>query len=302
MKNPLVYIIILNWNGFKDTIECINSLKKINYNNYKILLIDNASSNESVKILKSKFPKIKLIVNKNNLGFSGGCNVGIKYALEDNADYVLLLNNDTYVDKNFLSELIKVSTLNKNIGVISPFIYYADNPKEIWSSGSFLNRNNTWPFRDDNQHKQDIGQYKKLRYVEFITGCSMLIKRKVFDTIGFYNDEYFLYFEDMDFCIRARKKGFKLCTVPQSKVWHKIGQSSKNKEKLYIRYYFIRNIILFYRYNFSFIDRSIFFLIYIKESIYQISQLIVKREYRMIKAILIGLTHGFTGKTGHYSI
>jgi hypothetical protein len=301
MKYPLVYIIILNWNGYKDTIECLKSLLKIDYKNYKIILIDNASTNDSVKEIKSKFPNIKLLENLKNLGFSGGCNVGIRYALKHDADYILLLNNDTVVSKNFLSELVSVGETDEKIGILSPFIYLADKPEVIWSSGLNFNFRNSWPFIDKNKSKIDRGQFKNNRKVEFLTGCSMLIKKSVIDKIGLYKEEYFLYIEDMDYSLMAVKNDFSLYAIPSSKVWHKIGKSSDLIGKENVRYYFIRNLIFFYKNNYSFVDNLIFNSIFLKESFYQIYKHIIKKEFKMAKVILQGILDGYIGRTGSYS-
>src|SRR3989339_346256 len=123
MNKPLVYILILNWNGKEDTLECLSSLKKIDYPNYKTIVIDNGSTDDSVKIINKKYPKIKIIENKKNLGYAEGNNVGIRYALKNKADYVLILNNDTIVDKKFLTELVKVGESNEKVGIVGPNVY-----------------------------------------------------------------------------------------------------------------------------------------------------------------------------------
>ncbi len=301
MKEPLIYIVLLNWNGYKDTIECVKTLSKVKYKNFKILIVDNASANESVKVLKKELPQIKLLVNKENLGFSGGCNVGIKYALKDKADYVLLLNNDTLVDKNFLTELIKVSESDKNIGIVSPFIFYADSPKKIWSAGLNFRYKNAWPFIDENRETLDKGQFKKPLKNEYLTGCSMLIKKDVFNKIGYFKDEYFLYLEDMDFSVRATRCNLTLYSVPSSKIWHKIGQSSKGGSHK-VKYFFVRNTLLFFKYNFTQKEISKYVYYYIKEYLYQFLQCLKQRDFMRAKAILIGFYHGITGKTGNITL
>lgn len=300
MKEPLVYIILLVWNGYEDTIECIESLLKITYKSYKIVIVDNASTNNSVEILKKRFPTIKLLVNKENLGFSGGCNVGIKYALKNNADYVLLLNNDTSVDKNFLSELVKVGEENKDIGILSPFIYYKDKQNTIWSSGLNLDLKIGWPFVDSLQKKIDNGQYKTIRTVDFLTGCSMLIKKNVFVKVGLFRKEYFLYIEDMDFSVRAKKNNFYLCSVPMSKIWHKVGRSSSQEGLAKVRYYFARNLLLFVKYNYSWKRKLLYgsFILYLKCK--EIVQYIKTGELNVAGKIIIGMYHGLIGRTGYY--
>lgn len=142
IKEPLVYIIVLNWNGFEDTKECLESVEKIIYRNYKIALIDNGSESDDFAKLKNFVKtnkKIKLIRNKENLGFTGGVNQGMEESIERKAKYSLLLNNDAIVDKNFLSEMVKVGELKKEIGVVGNKIYYFHNPKKLWASGAYFN-------------------------------------------------------------------------------------------------------------------------------------------------------------------
>lgn len=301
MKQPLVYIVILNWNGYKDTVKCINSLEKINYKNYKILLVDNASTNESVKVLRFKFPNIQFIVNKENLGFSGGCNVGIKYALKNSAEYVLLINNDTYVDTKFLSILIEYASKDKKIGIISPFVYYSHNPKMIWSSGGYNTYRNNYPFTDDLFNSIDNGQFSN-KDVENVTGCCILIKSEVFEKIGLLDEEYFLYVEDMDFSLRVINAGYKIIVTPESKVWHAVYGSTGGGYSIVTDYYNNRNFFLFAYKNLSDITRISFILFSIKGRILEILMYIKRKRFKNAAVTLKGLIHGLLGISGYQKL
>jgi GT2 family glycosyltransferase len=224
MKDPKVFIITLNWNGYEDTIECIDSLKKATYPNFEILVIDNGSSRGDVKIISEKYgDSIHMIVNDENLGFPEGCNMGMKYSFDKGADYVLLLNNDTTVDPEFLTELVKVSETDSAVGMASSMIYYYYHPNVIQTAGCKIN----WFTGNIKVYGNEVdkGQYNKIIERNFMYGTSMLIKKSVIDTISFMDPYYFFGPEEIDYCTRAYRAGFKLVVVPESKIWHKVGAS-----------------------------------------------------------------------------
>ncbi|MCK4592212.1 glycosyltransferase family 2 protein [Candidatus Parcubacteria bacterium] len=234
-----VYIIVLNWNGKDDTIECIESLQKINYSNYKIVIVDNGSEDDSVSEIKKQFSEVKIIENKKNLGFAGGNNIGIKYAINSGAGYVLLINNDTTVEENFLSELIEMGESDKKIGILGSKIYFYSEPNRIWFAGGKVN----W-LKNKGTHigldQIDNGQYDKTKETDYLTGCCLLIKREVVEKIGVLAEDYFLYYEDTDFSLRTKNIGYKCIFVPRSKIYHKISRSTKPGSSNYI-YYHTRN-------------------------------------------------------------
>lgn len=255
-----VFVSILNFDGKNNTIECIESLKKINTSGFKltILVIDNGSS-EKIDLKDSSWGNIRLKVirNEENLGFSGGHNLGIKFAMEQSADYVLILNNDTYVDKNFLEELIKISELDAKIGILVPKIYFApgfefhknkykkeEMGKVFWYAGGEMDWRNII-----GHHRGvdlvDKGQFDKTEETKIATGCCMLIKKEVFEKIGRFNDKYFLYYEDADFSLRAKKNDFKITYVPKSVIWHKNARSVGGSGSALQDYYITRNRLIF---------------------------------------------------------
>lgn len=226
VTNPKVSIIILNWNGLDDTIECLESLKKIGYPNYEVIVVDNASSGNDVEALRERYRDyIHVIVNDRNYGFSEGNNIGIRYALSKMSDYIFLLNNDTVVDADVLSELIEVAEQDKKAGILGGKIYYYSSPSRLQSVGGKISWR-TGRFKDYSG-EEDIGQYGQVAERDFVYATAMLIKRAVIEKVGFLDSSLFFGMEDYDYCAQAIKAGFKVLYVPGAKVWHKQGASRK---------------------------------------------------------------------------
>jgi GT2 family glycosyltransferase len=254
---PKVSIIILNWNGKEDTIECLESLKKITYSNYEILLVDNGSTDGSVEWFKKLYPTIKIIENDKNLGFAEGNNVGIEYALKSHFDYVLLLNNDTTVSPDFLDKMIPVIESERNIGIVGPKIMNYFNPEIVQSYGVKVN---LWTVSSHNLQLNDIRIDEKYINVDYVQGCAILIKRDVIDQIGLLDKKYFLYGEEKDLCFRARESGFYIACIPSATIWHKESVSSKKVSGLKI-YFMERNRFLFIN-KFGSSQQKLFYTIY----------------------------------------
>ncbi|MBI5465538.1 glycosyltransferase family 2 protein [Candidatus Gottesmanbacteria bacterium] len=261
-----VTIIILNWNGKEDTLECLKSVRQLSAINCQLstIVVDNGSTdglvneikNEKLK-MKNDNVKLKIIENKKNLGFAEGNNVGIRYALKEGADYVMLLNNDTLVEKNMVKELLWVMEKDKTIAIAGPKIYFApgfeyhanrykeeERGKVIWYAGGIIDWQNVYASHRG-VDEVDHGQYNKEEETDFVTGCAMMVKREVFEKIGFLDPKYFLYFEDNDFCQRAKRAGFKIFYVPKAIIYHKNAASSEKPGSAIQQYYQTRNRFLF---------------------------------------------------------
>lgn len=281
MSTPKVAIVILNWNGWKDTIECLESIFQINYLNYSVVLVDNHSTDDSLnKIMEYSMGKINvesayfkytssnkplnyqiikntaktdlnpdtqltIIVNGKNDGFAEGNNIGIRYAIEHlGADYVLLLNNDTVVDKYFLDPMIKEGEENEKIGLLGPKLYYYDEPNVIWCVGGKID----WKFARGLHvgiNEEDIGQYDINQSFDYLSGAALLIKTDVFHKVGLLNKRYFLYFEETDFELRATQDNYDNIYIPESKVWHKVSKTGGGIKNEFGLYYITRNRWLF---------------------------------------------------------
>ena len=246
--NHEVFIIILNYNGKKDTLECLDSLKKIDYQYNEIVLVENGSSDDSENAIKKEFPYVKLIKIKNNAGFTGGNNIGIRSVLKQKADYILLLNNDTIVDKRFLSEMMKVAESDEKIGIVCPKVYFYSRPKILQYAGLRfdISRGKSVLKGYD---EEDIGQFDDIMEMDFCGGTCMLVRREVFEKVGLFDEDYFTYFEDNDLGFRVKKAGYKIMFCPGAKIWHKVSASSGGQENPLKEYYMSRNRVLFMRKN-----------------------------------------------------
>jgi len=248
MKNPKVFIIILHFGNPKNTEECLKSLESLEYDNFETVVIDNT---------------------KENRGFAGGNNIGIKQALEKGADYILFLNNDTVVEPSFLKELVKAGESNKKIGILGPI-------------GGKIN----WLYTKGIHVTKDV---------DYISGACMLVKREVIEKIGLMLEQYFLYFEDVEWCLKTRKVGYKCVLVPEAKIWHKVSSSTQAESFSYIYYHF-RNGLLLARRNAPFFIKLlayfVSFLVYIKQ--------LIKSSSKWTKAIKMGIKDFYKGRFGKY--
>lgn len=261
-----IYIVVLNWNRKDDTLACLQSLIRLKIADFRveIIVVDNGSENGSQEVIRrstqktkgKKIDRIRLIENKENLGFAGGNNVGLRLAQEKGADFALVLNNDTVADEDLLIDLLNVANKYKDAGVFSPKIYFArgfefhkDNYKQqelgrvVWYAGGLLDWANVLG-SNRGVNEVDSGQYDSIQDTDFATGACMFIRSEVFRAVGFFDEDFFMYLEDVDFCCRARSAGWRVLYSPPAKVWHKVAQSSGIGSKLN-DYYITRNRLLF---------------------------------------------------------
>lgn len=294
MVNPKVSIIILNWNSWKDTIECLESLYQISYPNCTVIVVDNGSEDSSIEKIKkycrgkikveSKFfeynpnnkpikiteytrkeaksgcgkkreitrlypdKKLILIKNEKNYGFAEGNNIGMRYVLKtSNPEYILLLNNDTVVDKKFLTELVRVAEKDREIGFVGPKIYYYNQKNKLYFTGAKVN---FWLLHSKGgQGKIDKGQFDDLKEVDTLSGCALLLKSDLLKKVGELSSEYFIYYEEVDWCIRAKRAGYKIIYTPKAIVFHKGVARTGQRFNPFVAYYKTRNQILFMRRN-----------------------------------------------------
>jgi GT2 family glycosyltransferase len=227
--NPRVACIVLNWNGWQDTLACLDALREGTYSELNIIVVDNGSTDDSVARIRSTHPEVLLLESGKNLGFAGGNNVGIRHALAHGADYVWLLNNDTKPAPAAMSALVAKAQTDPRIGAVSSICFYAHEPSavEAWA-GARVNlwvgygRNSTQPRPDDWFHS--------------LNGTSVLIAGSALKEVGLLDEGFFLYWEDTEFCLRLRKKGWRIAAAPDSQVLHKVNASTGGNRLILDRY------------------------------------------------------------------
>ncbi len=243
---PLVVIVVLNWNGKENTCECLNSIANLQYSNYEVVVVDNASTDGSPEFFRINFPQFTLIKNLKNLGFGEGLNVGIREAAKRNADYVLCLNNDVVVDRYLLNELVAVGELSAKIAGMCPLEYSYDQPDRIICAGGsvgFLRG------KVSGHGEIDKGQFNKVTTTRLLSGPAMMFKLKAIYSVGLFEKKYFYGPEDQDIALRIIRQGYYLAFTPRAKLWHKRRGATSGKITPLNDYFHVRNYLLFARKN-----------------------------------------------------
>lgn len=336
---PNVAVIILNWNGWKDTLECLESLFQIKYSNFEVIVIDNHSQDESIQkiwdycngrldvqsqffkyqlnnkpieilevtnhesinmkkslreheLVKIDSKRLILIKNDDNYGFAEGTNIGIRFALKNlESSYILLLNNDTVVDSGFLDEMIKTAESDKQIGFVGSKTYFYNRINTLQAAGG---GNIDFKLAESPEmgfNQEDDGRYDQLLELDYVGGACLLAKTNVIDEIGVLDTNYYMYWEDVDWCFSGREAGYKSVYAFKSKIWHKYGTSSKGYFKTY---YHNRNRLYFMRKHANKKVYHSFLYHYLKELLIESAyQLLYCRDWLMFKSLFIGTIEGF---------
>ena len=288
LKFPLVYIIILTWNQRALTADCLRSVSQMTYPNYRIVVVDNGSVDDTVEFIQREFPEVTLIKNPYNRGFASGSNTGILFALAHEADYILLLNNDTTVYPDFLEKLIAVAQALPNAGILMPQII-EDRKDKVWFTGSQKH----WLTLD----ATDFGRYgpcqivnEEIKRVDYVFGTAMMIRRAVIEDIGLLDESFFMYYEDMDFCLRAQSAGYGIYYVGTTAVRHRISASTSTEERLPFRYYHkAYSSVVFFRKHTKGI-RLLFVIPYrVGSALCTLLRLVHRREVKAMEAYIRGL-------------
>ncbi len=227
---PSVVCIVLNWNGWQDTLECLSFLNQSSYGNLSIAIVDNGSTDDSAAKIRAAYPDILLLESERNLGFAGGYNIGLRHALKQRADYVWLLNNDTKPHPGALSALIGKASTDRRIGAVASVCYYMHRPEVVQAwAGAHVNlwigyaRNTTEPHRDD--------------WFGSLYGASLLVALSAIKQVGLLDEGFFVYWEETELCLRLRKAGWLLAAAPESRILHKVAASTGRDRILLARYF-----------------------------------------------------------------
>lgn len=245
MNSCKVIIVIPNWNLKEDLGECIDSLQLQNdHYHYDIVVVDNASTNGAQEYIRNNYPNVTLFSLDQNIGYAGALNIGIRYALSLGADYIFALNNDTIIPSGSIAKLVERMHSNTEIGILTPKVFYTNPPDRIYSLGS---KSYSWlPLPIEfGRRWRDNKRYSGLMQFDYVTGCAMLIHPAVFNEVGLFNEDYFMYYEDNDFCRRVRDAGYRIACDGNAVIYHKASLSSKKQGDRMV-YYRARNRMIFY--------------------------------------------------------
>lgn len=239
-----VAVVILNWNGKQDSLNCIRSVRALEYGNIEIIVVDNGSIDGSVDAIHAFYPGVRLIATGKNLGYAGGNNVGMREALAHGANFVLVLNNDATVSPNLIDCFLSASAKEPLAAAFSAKIYYQSRPDIIWYAGArWMQR--LGRFVHLGHGEQDDGlTYNNLEETDYASGCALFTSARVIKRVGLLDEKYFLMFEEADWCYRARSLGYKIFFVPEAKVWHKVSTSFGGESSPLANYFLFRNRLL----------------------------------------------------------
>ncbi|MGH2541898.1 MAG: glycosyltransferase family 2 protein [Ardenticatenaceae bacterium] len=288
----MVYIIILTWNNVNVTVACLESVLGLTYRTYRVMVVDNGSEDGTVAVVRERFPSVAVIENDRNLGFAAGCNVGIRHALAAGAAYVFLLNNDTIVPPDLLDVMVAQAEALPDVGILAPMLRYLDDPTRLWFAGSrrhWLTLESV-EFGPLGPRQQTDGAER--RAVDYIFGTAMLIPRRVLEDVGLFDEAFFLYYEDMDLCLRIQAAGYRLYHIPDVSVQHQISASTRSVSAM--RYYHkARASVIFFRKHAGIARRFVIVPYRLGSAARTVTRLARHQEWTAIRAYLRGLRDGF---------
>ncbi len=245
-QQPLVYAVTLNWNRPDDTIACLRSLAAQTYPNLRTLVVDNGSTDDSLARIAAACPEALRLARGDNGGFARGMNLGIREALARGAAFVFILNNDTFLAEDAVARLVAAMRMTAVFAALAPIIYYADAPQRVWSVGGQIN---PWLLetRENLRGAIDEGQWTAVMERDFVPGCGLLLTRASLEKTRGFDERFFMYYEDLDFCLRIRETGQKIGVLPTAKMWHKVSLSSGGSDSPNERYWMARSSVLYFR-------------------------------------------------------
>ena len=278
---PSVAVIVLNWNNAPDTLACLESLREVNYPSFHVIVVDNGSTDDSREQIAAAFPAVEILATEANLGYAEGNNAGLRRALQHPVKYLCVLNNDTIVAPDFLAALVDEAESAADIGMVGPKMYFAAPPNMVFAAGSMIN----WTTGELDQRgmgvveKPDALLYDAATDVDFIIGCGVLVRRQVIEEVGLFDPIYYLNFEDVEWCIRMRRAGYRVRYTPNATLWHKVsatlGQASPANT-----YYMTRNALIFFHAHAPGVWRWIAPLVIMARTLRTVAAWTLKPRYR----------------------
>ena len=291
MPEP-VCIITTAWNQIDKTMACLETINAQEYAGVSTLLVDNGSTDDTVEQVSKKYPQVKIITLPENLGPTGGYNVGFRQALADDFNLIFLVNNDTLLAPDCVSLLVDEAMTSTDIGLLMPKIYYADDPNRIWSVGGWENPWNMEVERPG-ENQIDHGEWEEPVDIDDAPFCAVMLTRTLLETVGLPDERYFLYYEDRDFSRRAQEAGFRLRLVPAAHMWHAVSSSSGGSDSPNERYWMARSGVLFFRKNNQMKARWFIVIPWRAASAMKTTIKLIRRgKFESIKAYWLGLWHG----------
>lgn len=291
MSSPKVIALILNWNLLDHTRRCVESLRRSDYPNLDVVVIDNGSRPEVYGRLRQDLPDVEIVRSEMNLGFAEGNNLGLRYVLERSAEYALVLNNDTVVDPHMISQLVAAGEEYPEAGLIGPIIYYLDSPDRVWFAG-YRFVHGIYILRRGLHLRPPL---QPVEEVEFVSGCGVLIRRTVLEQVGLFSGEYFMYYEDLDLCFRASAAGNRILCVTDAKMWHAVSSSTGGADSPIKQYYQVKSSLIFYRKHSRGFKRWLNILLRLTHALYTLFGAILRGRLKpaAIPMFLKGLREGW---------
>ena len=298
---PRIGVVLVNWNSYEDSATCLRSLAAMTYPNAEIVVVDNGSKDHSLAKLHAEFPNVTYIHSQENTGFTGGNNLGIDHALDAGCDHVLLLNNDTIVLPDFLEPLVKRLESNPKIAAASGKIYYAPQTRNgedqiIWYAGCY--RKWHMGYHHYGVEEKDTGKFETPREIPYASGCLMLLCGSVIREIGVLSPEYFIYWEEADWCHRARDAGYICMYEPKSVIYHNFTSAALGYETAFHMYMQYRNCFIYAKKHYHGLESFRFWTIYPIYMLYRFFFDLRAKNPRAAKAIVWGILDYFRGYRG----
>lgn len=300
--NPSIAIVVLNWNNARDTMACLDSLAQLDYPDPWLIVVDNGSDDDSVAQIRAAHPDVTLLDTGANLGYAGGNNVGVKYALAAGADYVCILNNDVVVEPDFLAPLLAALHSQPNVGIVTPLVAERTAAGEhVWALGSAVNWRTAAVTRQHAGSAVIPWRGRTPFDVEIASGAAMLVKRAVFEQVGLMDEAFFLYFEEVDWSLKVRQHGYRILAVPSSVVWHEVSATLGATSPV-IDYYMLRNQLRLIGRHWSGTRRSYLWIRVVLRNLLAVAAFTVKSQDRQRiphrNARLMAIRDAFRGRWG----